>query len=76
VSNHRARIKADHQQKLMERVARCWQQVTSGNIFPDLTPEENASRCEVLEETAASLGKTAGPYDDWFNEVTRPNKMF
>jgi hypothetical protein len=72
VANHRARIKADHQTKLLERVGRCWEAVTSGNIFPDLTPEENAGRREVLEETALSLGKTAGPYDDWFNEVTRP----
>jgi len=72
IANHRARVKADYQQKLLERVGRCWQAITSGNVFTDLTPEENAGRREVLEEMALSLGKTAGPYDDWFNEVTRP----
>jgi len=72
IANHRARVKADYQQNLLERVGRCWQAITSGNVFTDLTPEENAGRREVLEEMALSLGKTAGPYDDWFNEVTRP----
>ena len=60
IANHRARVKADYQQKLLERVGRCWQAVTSGNLFPDLTPEENVSRREVLEEMSLSLGKTAG----------------
>jgi len=72
VANHRARVKADYQQKLLERVGRCWQAITSGNVFTDLTPEENAGRREVLEDMALSLGKTAGAYDDWFNNVTRP----
>ena len=30
VANHRARIKADHQQKLLDRVACCWEAVTIG----------------------------------------------
>ena len=72
VANHRARVKADYQQKLLERVGRCWQAITTGNVFPDLTPEENTGRREVLEDMAVSLGKTAGAYDDWFNEVSRP----
>ena len=76
VANHRARIKADYQQKLQDRVSRCWEAITSGNIFPDLTPEENACRRDVLEDMALSLGKSAGPYDDWFNEVTRPQLRF
>lgn len=76
IANHRARIKADYQQKLLDRVARCWEAVTSGNIYADMTPEENANRREVLEDMAISLGKSAGPYDDWFNSVTRPQLKF
>ena len=76
IANHRARIKADYQQKLQGRVVHCWTAITTGDIFPDLTHEENISRCEVLEETALSLGKTAGPYDDWFNAVSRPTLRF
>jgi hypothetical protein len=72
IANHRARIKADYQQKLLDRVVRCWQAITTGNVFDDLTPEENAGRRKVLEDMALSLGKTAGEYDDWFNEATRP----
>ena len=72
IANHRARVKADHQQKLLERVGRCWEAITSGNVFTDLTPEEYAGRREVVEEMSLILGKTSGPYDDWFNEVTRP----
>ena len=41
-----------------------------------MTPEENISRREVLEDMAFSLGKTAGQYDDWFNEVTRPQNKW
>ena len=74
VANHRARIKADHQQKLLDRVAACWLAVTTGNIFTEMTPEENANRRQVLDDMALSLGKTAGAYDDWFNEVSRPQK--
>jgi hypothetical protein len=76
VANHRARIKADHQQELLDRVGRCWQAITSGNVFPDMTPEDNISRREVLEDMALSLGKTAGQYDDWFNEVSRPQNKW
>ena len=75
VANHRARIKADHQQKLQDRVARCWEAVKPGHVFTDLTPEENAGRCQVLDDTAVGLGTGAGPYDDWFNEVSRPSKF-
>lgn len=76
VANHRARIKADHQQKLQDRIACCWTAVSTGNLFPDMTPEENASRREVLDATATGLGVTAGPYNDFFNEVTRPQKKW
>jgi hypothetical protein len=71
VANHRARVKADYQQKLQDRVGRCWNAITTGDIFPDMTHEENVSRCEVLEDMALSLGKSAGQYDDWFNTVSR-----
>jgi hypothetical protein len=76
IANHRARIKAEHQQKLQDRVARCWTAITSGQVFPDLSPEENATRCQSLEEMAVGLGASAGEHDDWFNQVSRPQFNF
>ncbi len=74
VANHRARIKADHQQKLQNRVACCWEAVTTGHIFKEMTPEQNVGRCQVLDDMAVGLSAGAGPYDNWFSEVTRPSK--
>ncbi len=70
VANHRARVTRRHQLDLLDRIKRCWDAVQSGHVFPELSREDNDARCEILDDTAASL-KTGGQ-DDWFSEVTRP----
>jgi hypothetical protein len=70
VASHRARVTKAHQQKLLERIKRCWDAIETGHIFTELSREENDSRCELFDETAASLA--TGGKDDWFNQVTRP----
>lgn len=69
IANHRARVSKAHQQRLLERIKRCWDAIESGHIFSDLSREENDSRCELLDETATSLKGTG---NDFFNECTRP----
>jgi hypothetical protein len=71
VANHRGRVKADYQATLKERVARCWQAITSGHVFADMTREESDARCQVLEETAVGLDGNS-ELDQWFNKMTRP----
>ena len=70
VANHRARVTRQHQLGLLDRIKRCWDAIQSGHIFSELSREANDERCELLDDTAASL-KTGGQ-DDWFSEVTRP----
>jgi hypothetical protein len=71
-ARHRGRVKADYQAKLAERVATCWQAITSGHVFTAMTREESDARREVLEEMAVGLTSDGSALDQWFNEVTRP----
>jgi len=72
VANHRGRIKAAYQLKLLERVSSCWQAITSGHVFRDMSREDNDARIEVLEEMSVGLGSDGSALDNWFNSVTRP----
>ena len=72
VANHRARVKADYQAKLLERVAACWQAITSGHVFPDMSLEDSQARCATLENMAVGLISDGGVLDNYFNECTRP----
>ena len=65
-ARHRARVSKNHQLKLVERIQTAWKRITSGYIFTDMTEEESKGRCEILEETAATMTP-----DDWFDKVTR-----
>jgi hypothetical protein len=70
-ARHRGRIKADYQLRLAERVKACWQAITSGHVFADMTREESDARCQVLEETAVGLDGNS-ELEQWFSKMTRP----
>jgi hypothetical protein len=72
VANHRARVRKEYQEKLLERVERCWGAVISGHVFLDVTREESDARVETLEDMAVGLATDGSQEEDWFNEVTRP----
>jgi hypothetical protein len=61
-----------YQHVLMGRIHDCWNRITSGHIFKDLTREESDERCAVLEQQAIAIHGCG----DWFNAVTRPNLMY
>jgi len=71
-ARHRARVKAEYQEKLFTRVQHCWQAVTSGHVFTDMSREDNDARCEVLEQMSLGLATDISEEGEWFNEVTRP----
>ncbi len=71
-ARHRGRVKADYQQKLGGRIKTCWQAITSGHIFSNLSREDSDARCRVLEEMAVGLMSSGSGLDEWFNDVTRP----
>jgi len=71
-ARHRARVKAEYQRKLFDRVQRCWTAITGGHVFTDMSREDSDSRCEVLEEMSVGLATDNTDEGQWFNEVTRP----
>lgn len=72
-ARHRGRVKADYQQKLAEKVATCWQAITSGHVFSTHSREDSDARCAVLEEMSVGLASSGTALDEWFNDVTRPS---
>lgn len=71
VANNRSRISSDYQHKLLARLTKCWEAISSGNIFNDLTPEENAERLEVLDRQAIMANST-DEMQQYLNEFGRP----
>jgi len=52
VAQHRCRISADWQHKLLARLQDMWAKLESGHIFDDLSREESDARCEVMDMAA------------------------
>jgi hypothetical protein len=76
VSNFRARVNPEYQENLVKRVTTCWEAVTSGHIFMDLSREENDAYIDQLDGIAAGLATDGSPEEDWFSEVTRPQIFY
>jgi hypothetical protein len=72
VANHRARVHPDYQQKIHDRVERCWDAIKTGHVFVDVSREESDLRIETLEDMATGLATDGSAEEAWFNEVTRP----
>lgn len=71
VAQYRARVKRDYQLKLAERIKKCWDAITSGHIFPDMSRADSEARCELLEMSATGLQSDGSDRDEFFNEMTR-----
>lgn len=67
---HMARISKEHQEKLLKRIQECWETINSGHIFTDLTLEESAKLCEVLD-LQAQMPKDSYPALGSSDEFTR-----
>jgi hypothetical protein len=71
VANHRARVRGEYQKKLLNRAYECWDAITSGYIFRDVSRDDSDSRAQALEQMSIGLQSTGTAEDDWFNEVVR-----
>ncbi len=76
IANHRARVKAEYQKQLVDRVTTCWDAITSGHIFIDMTREESDAQIETLGQMATGLVSDGSPEEDWYSEVSRPQTFF
>lgn len=72
VANHRARVSRDHQLKLVSRITECWNAITTGHIFRDMSRADSDSHCELLEQMAVGLKTDGSSAEAFFNECTRP----
>lgn len=69
-ARHRAQSKKDYQLRLLERIQKVWERVSSGHFFPEMSLEESNARCEVLDEVGRGQLLDGGEHGDWFNDVT------
>lgn len=72
IANHRARVSRGYQLKLLEKIKKCWNAISTGHIFVDLSKADSDSRCEVLEGMSVGLQCDGSSEESWFNEVVRP----
>ena len=71
VAQYRARVQASYQQELARRFRRCWDAITRGHVFQDMSREDSDARCAILEDTAIGLQTDGSSLDSYFSEATR-----
>jgi hypothetical protein len=74
VANHRGRVSTAHQLALEARVAKCWNTITSGHVFQEMSLEDSKARCEVLDGMSDVLMSDGGKMDNFFMECVRKPK--
>lgn len=76
VSNFRSRVHPDYQAKLVFAVSNCWEAVTSGHIFQEMTREENDEHIEMLDSIAVGLASDGSQEENWYSEISRPQIFY
>jgi len=72
VAHHRARVSNAHQITVLGRMTDCWDAITNGWIFRDLSREENDAKCQHLEEKVIALQSDGSVAEDLFAQMARP----
>ena len=72
VAHHRARVSNAHQMKVLNRMVECWDAITTGWIFRDLSREENDAKCQHLEQKVIALQSDGSVQENLFAQMARP----
>ncbi len=72
VAHHRARVSKAHQMTVLNRAVDCWDAITSGWIFRDLSREENDRKCRHLEQKVIALQSDGSVEEELFAKMARP----
>jgi len=72
VAHHRARVSYAHQMTILNRMTECWEAITSGWIFRDLSREDNDAKCRHLEKKVIALQSDGSPEEDLYAQMARP----
>ena len=71
VASHRGRVSADYQIQLFQRYADAWAVINSNHFFREMSFEESAERCAVLDQYHKAYTDDGTPYEEWFKQMTR-----
>lgn len=71
VAEHRTTVGREFQSLVFNRAVEIWEIVHSDHIFRDLSKEDSAAKCEVMEQVAAGLVGDGTTEDKWFSDVCR-----
>ena len=71
VAQYRARVASAYQHALAARLKRCWDAITSGHIFLDMSRKDSDARCQLLENSAVGLQSDGSSRENFFAEATR-----
>ena len=72
VAQHRARVSNAHQTTVLNRMTDCWDAITSGWIFRDLSREENDAKCQHLEQKVIALQSDGSTEENLYAQMARP----
>lgn len=67
IAEHRCLVSADFQRQTMARYSELWEIVNSNHIFRDLSFQESATRCSMLDVQHEAFGDDG---DDFLREMT------
>ena len=71
IAEHRLRISPEFQFATFEQAVETMDVITSDHYFRDLSKEDSAARCLMLDQMAETLEGDGSSSDDWFSKVTR-----
>ena len=74
VAQYRARVARSHQLKLADRIKKCWDSITTGHIFSDMSRADSDARCALLD-ASKPLPSDGSAKNDFFTAITKPRYM-
>lgn len=71
IAEHRTRVSKRWQQRTFDIAAHIWECIHSDHFFRDLTKEESAARCAVLDRMSETLKGDGSANDAWLTAISR-----
>lgn len=72
VAQQRARVSNAHQMTVLSRMVECWDAITSGWVFRDLSREESDQKCHHLEQKVIALQSDGSLEENLYAQMARP----
>jgi len=77
IASHRARVSCDYQKVLNRQIKYMWTRINDdGYILTDLSREECAERCAVLNDRHRAFEGGDAPKEKWFNDISNTHRKW